>query len=222
MERAREISLAVGRAVAIGAPMPLGGMVGSALCEQEEAKVALAPSFEAAGDDPTPNCARATTLRLAAEEKVGDGEQPLQPARALSCASSPADVASSRMSAIAAAAQSSRCSRGTSESAHAGERVHSATASAPMADGHPPVPVLVGRRRRRHRWTRARLGSGGFRARRVAVTVRRRGGAVCVSARSTGLNLRVVRRLVGVGREAGGGFGRGVRTAGTFVSYSQN
>ena len=47
--------------------MPLGGMGGSALCEQE-ANVALAPSFEAAGDDPTPNCARATTLRLAEEE----------------------------------------------------------------------------------------------------------------------------------------------------------
>ena len=81
MERARDIALAVGRAVAIGAPMPLGGMVGSALREQE-AKVALAPSFEAAGDDPTPNCARATTLRLA-EEEVGDDEQPLQSARAL-------------------------------------------------------------------------------------------------------------------------------------------
>ena len=100
-------------------------------------------SFEAAGDDPTPNCARATTLRLA-EEEVGDDEQPLQSARALlHVVARRRDelevVGDCRGPVVAVFAWE----RGTSASAHAGEREHSATASASMA-AHPFSSVGAG------------------------------------------------------------------------------
>ena len=78
--------------------------------------------------------------------------------------------------------------------------------------------ATVGQRRRgrrRHFRAGAHASRGDLRE-RVAVAVRH-DGAVGVGARNAGLHRRVVRRLIDVGREAGGVFGR-TRFAPDFVA----